>query len=225
MYFDFFCFFFFLLIRQPPRSTRTDTLFPYTTLFRSALFVPINTAYKGTLLQHVVKNSDAKLAVVHAQLLDGLQTIDSSQLESIVVVGGKAALPGFNHHHYQDVLMPETGTLTAPKRPIEPWDPQSIIYTSGTTGPSKGVLSSYLHVFSNCGPETWPMITSEDRFMINVPMFHIGGTGVTYTIFARGGSVSFLARFAQTTSWDRLGRGSVREGGGHDVWFQGVGGI
>src|SRR3546814_4607881 len=30
----FFCFFF-LMIRRPPRSTRTDTLFPYTTLFRS----------------------------------------------------------------------------------------------------------------------------------------------------------------------------------------------
>src|SRR3546814_12995233 len=33
------CFYFvlfvFLMIRRPPRSTRTDTLFPYTTLFRS----------------------------------------------------------------------------------------------------------------------------------------------------------------------------------------------
>src|SRR3546814_1320221 len=29
--------FFFLMIRRPPRSTRTDTLFPYTTLFRSRL--------------------------------------------------------------------------------------------------------------------------------------------------------------------------------------------
>src|SRR3546814_17909082 len=28
-------FFFFLMIRRPPRSKRTDTLFPYTTLFRS----------------------------------------------------------------------------------------------------------------------------------------------------------------------------------------------
>src|SRR3546814_10824836 len=28
-------FLFFLIIRRPPRSTRTDTLFPYTTLFRS----------------------------------------------------------------------------------------------------------------------------------------------------------------------------------------------
>src|SRR3546814_2119120 len=29
--------FLFLMIRRPPRSTRTDTLFPYTTLFRSQL--------------------------------------------------------------------------------------------------------------------------------------------------------------------------------------------
>src|SRR3546814_15783049 len=31
------CCFFFLMIRLPPRSTRTDTLFPYTTLFRSVV--------------------------------------------------------------------------------------------------------------------------------------------------------------------------------------------
>src|SRR3546814_13622501 len=33
----FVCVFLFLMIRRPPRSTRTDTLFPYTTLFRSVL--------------------------------------------------------------------------------------------------------------------------------------------------------------------------------------------
>src|SRR3546814_1867447 len=32
--------FFFLIIRRPPRSTRTDTLFPYTTLFRSLTQAP-----------------------------------------------------------------------------------------------------------------------------------------------------------------------------------------
>src|SRR3546814_17874755 len=32
---DIHLFVFFLMIRRPPRSTRTDTLFPYTTLFRS----------------------------------------------------------------------------------------------------------------------------------------------------------------------------------------------
>src|SRR5213083_3534352 len=32
------CFFFFLMIRRPPRSTQQRTLFPYTTLFRSPQF-------------------------------------------------------------------------------------------------------------------------------------------------------------------------------------------
>src|SRR3546814_20947621 len=32
---------FFLMLRRPPRSTRTDTLFPYTTLFRSILTPPL----------------------------------------------------------------------------------------------------------------------------------------------------------------------------------------
>src|SRR3546814_2678763 len=47
--------FFFLMIRRPPRSTRTDTLFPYTTLFRSSVRYNMfshggaNTQYTGFL--------------------------------------------------------------------------------------------------------------------------------------------------------------------------------
>src|SRR3546814_2404190 len=41
---DYLCFF--LMIRRPPRSTRTDTLFPYTTLFRS-ICVPISRIWKS----------------------------------------------------------------------------------------------------------------------------------------------------------------------------------
>src|SRR3546814_15309129 len=36
IYLHFYGLFFFLILRRPPRSTRTDTLFPYTTLFRSS---------------------------------------------------------------------------------------------------------------------------------------------------------------------------------------------
>src|SRR3546814_2279291 len=37
------------MIRRPPRSTRTDTLFPYTTLFRS----PPHNSHKNAQLHHV----------------------------------------------------------------------------------------------------------------------------------------------------------------------------
>src|SRR3546814_7683564 len=50
---------FFLMIRRPPRSTRTDTLFPYTTLFRSVntalanlLGVPARDLVEGTWRLH-----------------------------------------------------------------------------------------------------------------------------------------------------------------------------
>src|SRR3546814_10368248 len=40
---------FFLMRRRPPRSTRTETLFPYTTLFRSSLSVSSDTPFNTTL--------------------------------------------------------------------------------------------------------------------------------------------------------------------------------
>src|SRR3546814_8016553 len=46
------------MIRRPPRSTRTDTLFPYTTLFRSVLAA----ASEALLANADAKASDAKSA-------------------------------------------------------------------------------------------------------------------------------------------------------------------
>src|SRR3546814_19405098 len=39
------------MIRRPPRSTRTDTLFPYTTLFRSLENLSVNATYSQSLSQ------------------------------------------------------------------------------------------------------------------------------------------------------------------------------
>src|SRR3546814_14304676 len=44
--------FFFLMIRRPPRSTRTDTLFPYTTLFRSDVFTRPDEELAVVAVQH-----------------------------------------------------------------------------------------------------------------------------------------------------------------------------
>src|SRR3546814_2120739 len=43
---------FFLMIRRPPRSTRTDTLFPYTTLFRSLRFQHLIAMTKAVYFVH-----------------------------------------------------------------------------------------------------------------------------------------------------------------------------
>src|SRR3546814_16737408 len=52
---------FFLMIRRPPRSTRTDTLFPYTTLFRSQQRAPphaIRQIARGGDREHAERRRD-----------------------------------------------------------------------------------------------------------------------------------------------------------------------
>src|SRR3546814_12658717 len=58
------CFsFFFLMIRRPPRSTRTDTLFPYTTLFRSlrAIFSGFVTALVAAAMLPAIPTARAQV--------------------------------------------------------------------------------------------------------------------------------------------------------------------
>src|SRR3546814_18940484 len=62
LFFHFFVFFF-LMIRRPPRSTRTDTLFPYTTLFRSRTRPPRSIATRRQppiRPTHLTRNCRAK---------------------------------------------------------------------------------------------------------------------------------------------------------------------
>src|SRR3546814_4105005 len=52
--FVFLLFFFFLMRRRPPRSTRTDTLFPYTTLFRSLKPIKGSNGFRARLARHTI---------------------------------------------------------------------------------------------------------------------------------------------------------------------------
>jgi crotonobetaine/carnitine-CoA ligase len=173
----------------------------YAINYLGAVFVPFNTAYRGGLLAHVLANSDARVLIVHAGLVERLDAIDTAQVASLVVVGEAAASGRFAVVAFE-ALAGETADLAPLERPIEPWDPQSIIYTSGTTGPSKGVLSSYCHLYTNAGPETWPFITGEDRFLVNMPVFHIGGMGIPFVMLARGGSIALMESFSTDRFWD-----------------------
>src|SRR3546814_902411 len=62
----FFYFFFFLTLRPQPRSTRTDTLFPYTTLFRSAIESIADEIAAHGLLQNLVAYEEDGLFWVFA---------------------------------------------------------------------------------------------------------------------------------------------------------------
>src|SRR3546814_10181063 len=77
-------FFFFLMLRRPPRSTRTDTLFPYTTLFRSHFQLSgekHNMEIAAQLLENFYARSKKPIELEEIQL--GLVELNKISPESI----------------------------------------------------------------------------------------------------------------------------------------------
>ncbi|MGB6118478.1 MAG: AMP-binding protein [Mesorhizobium sp.] len=183
--------------------------------FLGAAFVPINLAYRGNLLRHAVNLSEARLGLIHADLHQRLGEIDTGALREIVVLGGKGEeIAGLtvrqsDAFHSADLTPPEL------ERPIAPWDLQSIIFTSGTTGPSKGVMSSYVHLYSMA--KAAPFLRSDDRYMVNLPMFHSGGVMPVTAMLIHGGSIVMVDAFDTNSFWS-----TVRERGITTVILLGV---
>src|SRR3546814_2686320 len=80
--------FVFITRRRPPRSTRTDTLFPYTTLFLSAAFIfPLVARKSIQAFRHVVA-----AALAAAMLLSSAGVAQAGQVRSVDVAtsGGRS---------------------------------------------------------------------------------------------------------------------------------------
>src|SRR3546814_8021550 len=83
---------FFLMIRRPPRSTRTDTLFPYTTLFRSCRPIaarPGCNLVHGTIARVIVADDHAQRDRAPQQCFEALDGIvrseeHTSELQSLM---------------------------------------------------------------------------------------------------------------------------------------------
>lgn len=172
-----------------------------------AVFVPINTAYKGRLLQHVASDSEAAVAVVHPKLLERLLEVAPRDLRTIVVAEDRPARRVGPLQVVGSAALHDAGSEPAPPaRDICAWDLQSIIYTSGTTGQAKGVLSSYMHSFSACNPDVWTSTRPDDRHLLHMPIFHIGGAFVASMALCVGASVAVVEGFSTDRFWDTVRR-------------------
>src|SRR3546814_4666612 len=103
---------FFLMIRRPPRSTRTDTLFPYTTLFRSqqgqpgAGFQPVEVDLRALLEVRVER--DPHRSEEHTSELQSLMRI------SYAVFCLKKKKKHIGTTKRNNALMPQNNTTSNP---------------------------------------------------------------------------------------------------------------
>ncbi|PWV95778.1 crotonobetaine/carnitine-CoA ligase [Hoeflea marina] len=164
-----------------------------------AVAVHVNPAYRGGLLERVISNSGAEVLVCAADMVEPLTHVSTGGLKTIVTFGQPPAIVDGVRLLDARVLDGAGETPDAPARAILPFDLQCIIYTSGTTGPSKGVMCSYLHVVT-AGRAVY-FLDASDRYLVNLPIYHIAGILPCMLMLSLGGSVAVIERFKTDQFW------------------------
>ena len=142
----------------------------------AAIFVPINILYRDREISHILRDAEPVAAVTAA-----------SDFPSLVPVWNPAELTR------EAAALPDE----RPHLTIDGDDPAGIIYTSGTTGTSKGAVLTHNNFASNAVNllTAW-QITSADRFLLALPLFHVHGLGNgVHCWLASGCRMRLLERF------------------------------
>jgi carnitine-CoA ligase len=200
------------------RSSRVALFLPNCAEFVNCYFaigklgattMPINTAYRGYMLEYVLNDAACAFLVVDAQYLDRVEESlpRLNSLECVVVRGGNGEV----------VELPNVKTIALEDLAGEPrstdesaaWDDVScIIYTSGTTGPSKGVpltnahsIAKAIEVIRLCE------ITDDDCIYAPVPLFHSFALqrGIVSAVVS-GCRCALRERFSASSYWDEVRR-------------------
>ncbi len=147
----------------------------FATLKIGAIAIGMNTLLKPGDYDYILRDSRARVLIVHESLLPAIQEIRSEQpfLEYIVVIG--TAGPGTID--YEDWIAGEATGLAA--TPTHREDFCSLNYSSGTTGEPKGIL--HMHKDYPLTAQLWGAnvlgLTESDRTFAAAKLFFTFGTG------------------------------------------------
>lgn len=144
--------------------------------------VPINTAYSGSFLEHQVRTTAPRVAVLDAALAARFEPANPAyaSIERFYVLGegadAEAAIAALTDAGRRAAPFASLrGRLDDPP-PVRAQDLAAIFFTSGTTGLSKGVMMSHAQItfFADQGASL-TRLTDEDVYMSVGPLFHGNG--------------------------------------------------
>ncbi|MFN7939904.1 MAG: AMP-binding protein [Bryobacteraceae bacterium] len=118
------------------------------------IFNPINILYRDREITHILHDAEPKAVV------------------------SETVLPYETWHPEELLREAETASSERPVVMLDGDTPAAIIYTSGTTGTSKGAVLTHNNFASNAISllACW-QISSSDRFLLPLPLFHVHGLG------------------------------------------------
>src|SRR5581483_8577921 len=175
-----------------------------------AIYVPINTAFRGPFLVHQLLTCQATVLVTeqaHLPVVSAVESEISKVVASVVVVDGRgpSVLTDVRTLEWVD-LTRDVDLSTVHVAGLGRWDqPALCTFTSGTTGLSKGVVLSNQYVFRFA--EMWVDcldIRPGDVMFTGLPLFHMSGTICSIVAPIVGRSVGVLDRgFSASRFWSR----------------------
>ena len=163
---------------------------PFLELYHAALLGacvvnPLNLRFAPRELTHVLSDSATKVVFVDVWFAGVIDSIRAATgVESVVLMGDAGPDTPFDHR-YEDLVA--AGEELAPVEPDED-DPAMLMYTGGTTGLPKGVLLTQRNlILTAYHIQMTVKLDAEDRYLVQVPMFHAASMGAIIGVPATGG--------------------------------------
>ncbi len=170
-----------------------------------AVWVPINTDYKGAWLLDTINDSKPTILVSDATHLDRLQeVVNSLEVAVLVLHGGHESVPGalgFEELYLAGAGEPDMSALST-------GDTCAVLWTSGTTGKAKGVMQShniwFNAVYAN-NEECQYGIAEGDVIFTVLPMYNsaVWVTAIFRALVA-GVPLAIEPTFSVSTFWERV---------------------
>jgi crotonobetaine/carnitine-CoA ligase len=169
-----------------------------------AIEVPVHSAHRGPLLEHILAESGARVLFCDAEFVPRLEGLELPDLERVVVRGEGAEGPGGLPTIGLDEVLASAPASSLPTLAVS--DVACILYTSGTTGRSKGVVLPHGANLKLARANIDLMeYTAADVLYTAFPLFHVNAkfTSVTSAMLC-GARLVLDERFSASTFWPRM---------------------
>jgi crotonobetaine/carnitine-CoA ligase len=185
--------------------------------------VPINTAYKGDLLQYIINICDAKIILIEEQFLERIKMIenDLKNIQNLIVFSDKSdneiSNPtGFKMVSFRELLK---GSDSDPTVELNGGELICLLFTSGTTGLSKGAMIPVNYMYRlGFRHAQITRYHSKDVTYCYLPFFHIGGKMVAIAALLAEATMVMRERFSVSHFWEDIRKYGIT------IFFQ-LGGI